>query len=175
MVGPSDSCVYDERRQLSPSRRERSRRACAGARELGRSRAHSRGDEDVLDTWFSPRCCAHSTLGWPGETRSLRTVFLPSSVLVTGLDVLWVKRVRIGLLGEFGGLGTNIPNFFWVAAHDLTTTYFKPPVPFLRRLHHARSRTRKDRRFDVEGNVLDPIDLIDASILKWLDTKSTTT
>src|SRR5512143_3583720 len=97
---------YDEEGNVYVARGEADARAKARAR-LGRDPVRFEQDPDVLDTWFSSALWCHSTLGWPRETRELRT-FLPSSVLVTGFDII----------------------FFWVARLVMTTVYFTGEVPF---------------------------------------------
>ncbi len=89
---------YDDAGNVYVARTEADARAQA-TRRLGRAPASFVRDEDVLDTWFSSALWCHSTLGWPADTRELRT-FLPSSVLVTGFDII----------------------FFWVARMIMTTT-----------------------------------------------------
>src|SRR5207237_1017959 len=97
---------YDDAGNVYVARNEAGALAQAHAR-LGRAPAGWRRDDDVLDTWFSSALWCHSTLGWPADTRELRT-FLPSSVLVTGFDII----------------------FFWVARMIMTTTYFTGRIPF---------------------------------------------
>jgi valyl-tRNA synthetase len=97
-------------------------------------------DEDVLDTWFSSGLWAFSTLGWPDETPELKRYY-PTSVLVTGFDII----------------------FFWVARMMMLSLYFKNEVPFKDVYIHALVRDEKGQKMSKsKGNVIDPLDLIDA-------------
>jgi valyl-tRNA synthetase len=108
--------------------------ACAecGAGELAQ-------DEDVLDTWFSSGLWPFSTLGWPDQTDDLKA-FYPTSVLVTGYDII----------------------FFWVARMLMFGCHFQPPTPFEVVAIHGMVRDAQGKKMSKSfGNVIDPIELMD--------------
>ncbi len=96
-------------------------------------------DEDVLDTWFSSALWPFSTLGWPDETPELKR-FYPTSVLVTGFDII----------------------FFWVARMMMMGMHFMKDAPFADVYIHALVRDEKGAKMSKsKGNVIDPLNLID--------------
>ena len=95
-------------------------------------------DEDVLDTWFSSALWPFSTLGWPEQTRELKT-FYPTSVMETGYDIL----------------------FFWVARMMMMGLHFMKKVPFRTvYLHPMVVDEHGDKMSKVKGNVIDPLDVV---------------
>jgi valyl-tRNA synthetase len=108
------------------------------AKHYGKDEALTR-DEDVLDTWFSSALWPFSTLGWPDATPELARYY-PTSVLVTGFDII----------------------FFWVARMMMMGEHFMKEVPFHDIYIHALVRDEKGQKMSKsKGNVIDPLQLID--------------
>ena len=123
---------FDDEGNIYVEETEAAARAAAGGKSI-------RQDDDVLDTWFSSGLWPFSTLGWPDRTDDLKR-FYPTSVLVTGFDII----------------------FFWVARMMMMGIHFMGEVPFEKVFINALVRDERGAKMSKsKGNVMDPLELVD--------------
>ena len=97
-----------------------------------------RQDDDVLDTWFSSSLWPFASMGWPNESKNLKT-FFPTNLLVTGFDII----------------------FFWVARMIMMSIEFTGKIPFKDIYVTGLIRDENGQKMSKsKGNIIDPIDLI---------------
>ncbi len=129
---------YDEKNIIYVAENEKEALSLAKKKNKNK-KIKLRQETDVLDTWFSSALWPFATLGWPNKTKELKR-FYPTSVLVTGFDII----------------------FFWVARMLMMGTHFQKLTPFKKVYVHALVRDAKGQKMSKsKGNVIDPLDLIE--------------
>ncbi len=130
---------YDENNNVFVAENEKNALRLAKKRNKNKNiKIKLRQETDVLDTWFSSALWPFATLGWPTKTKEL-SKFYPTSVLVTGFDII----------------------FFWVARMLMMGNYFNKQTPFHKIYVHALVRDEKGQKMSKsKGNVIDPLELI---------------
>jgi valyl-tRNA synthetase len=128
---------YDEKNNIYVAENEK--KALLLAKKKNKNKTIKlKQDTDVLDTWFSSALWPFATMGWPLKTKELKK-FYPTSVLVTGFDII----------------------FFWVARMLMMGNYFQKATPFKKVYVHALVRDEKGQKMSKsKGNVIDPLELI---------------
>ena len=127
---------YDQHNNIFVAENEKE--ALKLAKKKNKNITKLKQETDVLDTWFSSALWPFATLGWPNKTKEL-SKFYPTSVLVTGFDII----------------------FFWVARMLMMGNYFKNKTPFNKVYVHALVRDEKGQKMSKsKGNVIDPLELI---------------
>jgi valyl-tRNA synthetase len=128
---------YDEKNNIYVAENEK--KALLLARKKNKNKTIKLKQEtDVLDTWFSSALWPFATMGWPKKTKELKK-FYPTSILVTGFDII----------------------FFWVARMLMMGNYFQKVTPFKKVYVHALVRDEKGQKMSKsKGNVIDPLELI---------------
>ena len=128
---------YDEKKNIYVAENEK--KALLLARKKTKNKnIKLKQETDVLDTWFSSALWPFATMGWPSKTRELKK-FYPTSILVTGFDII----------------------FFWVARMLMMGNYFQKKTPFKKVYVHALVRDEKGQKMSKsKGNVIDPLELI---------------
>ncbi len=128
---------YDEKNNIYVAEDERKALSLAKKKNKNK-KIKLRQETDVLDTWFSSALWPFATLGWPSKTKELKK-FYPTSILVTGFDII----------------------FFWVARMLMMGNYFQKLTPFKKVYVHALVRDEKGQKMSKsKGNVIDPLELI---------------
>ena len=128
---------YDEKNNIYVAENEKKALLLASKKNKNK-KITLKQETDVLDTWFSSALWPFATLGWPSKTKELKK-FYPTSVLVTGFDII----------------------FFWVARMLMMGNYFQKKTPFQKVYVHALVRDEKGHKMSKsKGNVIDPLELI---------------